>query len=261
MKQKIWYFFLLIELIRILGFPIPSTLAASLEEIKHRGKLIVAVKDNLRPLGFKDATGKLQGLEIDIAHHLAAELLGDPNAIMFVPATNQERLDLVMQGKVDLVIARVTQTTARARLVDFSPYYYLDGTGIVTQQVSVQKLEDLATAKIAVLRNSSTIAVIRYELPHAQLIGVNSYQEALNLLENQQADAFAADNSVLSGWVQEYPQYRLLSARLSGDALCVVMPRGLEYVTLRERVNAAISRWRKSAWLQERTVFWGLPWN
>ena len=49
-------------------FTIPASVhSAELDQIKQRGKLIIAVKDNLRPLGFRDASGDLQGLEIDIA--------------------------------------------------------------------------------------------------------------------------------------------------------------------------------------------------
>ncbi len=236
-----------------------STLAAELEEIERRGKLIVAVKDNLRPLGFSDAEGNLQGLEIDIARRLAEGLLGSPDALVLLPVTNRERLDAVMTGTVDLTIARVTATASRFRLVDFSPYYYLDGTGLVTKDASVQQLKDLASGEIAVLNSSSTIAVVRNQLPNAQLVGVNSYEEALTLLEAGKTDAFAADNSVLTGWVQEYPQYRRLPVRLSGEALCVVMPKGLQYVDLRTRVDQAIARWRKSGWLQERATYWGLP--
>jgi polar amino acid transport system substrate-binding protein len=36
--------------------------AAQLPEIQQRGYLNIAVKDNLRPLGFRDANGNLQGL-------------------------------------------------------------------------------------------------------------------------------------------------------------------------------------------------------
>lgn len=236
-----------------------SASSAELQEIERRGKLIVAVKDNLRPLGFPDAEGNLQGLEIDLARGLAEELLGDPEAIVLQPVSNRERLDVVMDGTVDLAIARVTATIPRSRLVDFSPYYYLDGTGLVTQKASVGSLGDLASGKVAVLNGSSTIAVIRSELANTQLIGVDSYQEALALLEGDRADAFAADNSVLAGWVQEYPQYRQLPLRLSGEALCVVMPRGLQYVELRTKVNEAILRWRQSGWLRTRATYWGLP--
>jgi len=236
--------------------PVPS---AELEEIEQRGKLIVAVKDNLRPLGFRGEDGNLQGLEIDIARHLAEELLGDPNAVVLQPVTNLDRLDVVLEGKVDLTIARVSFTESRARLVDLSQYYYLDGTGLVTKDASITELEDVATRKIAVINDSSTIAVVKNSLPNSVLVGVDSYQEALSLLQKGGADAFAADQSVLTGWVQEYPQYRLLSARLSGEALCVVIPKGLQYTRLHRKVNEAIARWQAEGWLAERAAAWGLP--
>ena len=239
------------------NFPIMLN-AAELEEIQQRGKLIVAVKNNVRPLGFIDAEGKLQGLEIDIARNLAAELLGNPDAVVLIPVNNEDRLKVLLEGKVDLTIARVTATKSRSRVVDFSYYYYFDGTGLITKNPLVQNFRDLSNSKIAVLSNSSTIAEIKDVLPNAQLLGVNSYQEALSLLETNQAEAFAADRSVLAGWVQEYPQYRLLEARLSGEPLAVVMPRGLQYASLRSRVNQAIASWR-SSWLPERIKYWGLP--
>jgi len=255
-KNKIIHLGLTIGLLT--AFPY-STQAAELAEIKSRGKLVVAVKDNLRPLGFIDAAGNLQGLEIDIARRLAEEILGNADGVILQPVTNQARLELVMEGKVDLAIARVTVTASRSRLVDFSPYYYLDGTGLVTKLDQVENVRDLATKKIAVLNYSNNIDVISYELPNAQLIGVNSYQEALELLETGKADAFAADQSMLTGWVQEYPQYRLLPQRLSGEALAIVMPKGLQYLELRTKVNEAIARWQKSGWLRERATYWGLP--
>ncbi|MEA5509071.1 transporter substrate-binding domain-containing protein [Crocosphaera sp. UHCC 0190] len=244
----------------LLGVKNSTVIAANLEEIQKRGKLIVAVKDNVRPLGFVDENNKLQGLEIDLARQLAQEILGDPQAIILQPVSNQERLQKVIDGEVDLAIARITINDSRARLVNFSPYYYLDGTGIITNNYQIRSLSHLSRAKIAVLNVSSTIAIIRSELPQAQLIGVNSYQEALTLLETRKVDAFAADNSILAGWGQEYPQYYQLPLRLSGEGLGVVMPKGLQYASLRGRVNQAITRWKRSGWLAERAEYWGLPW-
>jgi polar amino acid transport system substrate-binding protein len=82
--------------------------AAELKEIQERGYLMVAVKDNVRPLGFTDASGKLQGLEIDLARRLAAEILGKPDAVRLQPVANRDRVSVVLEGKVDLTIARVT---------------------------------------------------------------------------------------------------------------------------------------------------------
>ncbi|NJR65773.1 MAG: transporter substrate-binding domain-containing protein [Leptolyngbyaceae cyanobacterium CRU_2_3] len=63
----------------LLALPAP---AADLEAIVQRGYLVVGVKDNLRPLAFKGTQGQLEGLEIDLARHLAAELLGNSEAIV-----------------------------------------------------------------------------------------------------------------------------------------------------------------------------------
>lgn len=237
----------------------PSAYPAELAEIEQRGQLIVAVKDNLRPLGFRDATGSLQGLEIDIARRLAKELLGSPEAVVLQPVTNRDRLSVVLEDQVDIAIARVTVTESRARLVDFSIPYYLDGAGIITKDASINLLSDLDNQTIAVLKGSSTISVIKYALPNAQLVGVDSYQEALFLLEAGDANAFAADQTVLTGWVQEYPEYRLLPYRLSGAALAIVMPKGLQYTELQQQVNQAIKRWHAEGWLAERAAAWGLP--
>lgn len=234
---------------------------AELEEIITRGKLIVGIKDNTRPLGFYGADGQLQGLEIDLAKRLAEELLGDADAVTLQPISNQERLPAVIEGKVDLAIARVSQNPSRSRLVDFSHAYYLDGTGIVVKDPAVRSIIDLSDRPIAVLNGSDTIADLRSALPRVRLIGVNSYQEALALLEARGAAAFAADNSLLAGWVQQYPNYRQLPVRLSARFLCVVMPKGLQYVKLRERVDQAITRWQQSGWLRERATYWGLPLN
>lgn len=237
----------------------PAAESATFKEIQERGKLIVAVKDNIRPLGFRDQAGKLQGLEIEIAQRLAQELLGKAEAVQLQPVKNTDRLNWVIENKVDLAIARVSQNESRLRIVDLSRPYYLDGTSLITKEPSVQKVSDLATKAIAVLKSSNTIAIIKYASPTSKLVGVNSYEAARQLLENGSVSAFAADASVLTGWLQEYPQYRLLPAKLSSEALCIVMPKGLQYTELQDRVNHAIATWQASGWLAQRVAAWGLP--
>jgi polar amino acid transport system substrate-binding protein len=249
----LWTFFFVLTDTRL-----PAS-AAEMTEIQRRGYVHIAVKDNLRPLGFRDNSGNLQGLEIDLAKKLAVDLLGKADAVKLQPVGNRDRLSAVIDNKVDMAIARVTATPSRSRLVSFSVPYYFDGTVLVTKDSTVHQLSDLTKRKIAVLNHSSTIAPVRYYLPNAELKGVESYGEAFALLENNTVVAFAADASVLSGWVQEYPQYRLLPTKLSTAPLSVVMPKGLQYEELRRRVNEAIALYIKSNWLQERASYWGLP--
>ncbi|MBD2105003.1 transporter substrate-binding domain-containing protein [Leptolyngbya sp. FACHB-261] len=235
-------------------------IAADWATIQQRHQLTIAVKDNLRPLGFKDvSTGELVGFEIDLARYLAQELLGNAQGLKLLPVSNLERLPTLWSGEADLVIARLSVTGPRARLVDFSTPYYVDGTMLVTRQTSLTRLEDLTDQVIAVLEGSSTIAALQATLPQARLVAVNSYQAALEALEAGQAVVFAADASVLSGWMQEYPAYRQVGPLLSAETLSVAMPKGLASTELRVRVNRILEQARTQGWLQQRASAWGLP--
>lgn len=244
------------------GLPLaasPKAYPADLETIRDRGYLIVAVKDNRRPLGFINGEGQLVGLEIDIARRLAAALLGDPSAVELQPVTNRDRLRVVLEDEVDVTIAGVTMTPMRQRLVSFSVPYYLDGTGVVTRNPDIQSVADLSAGAIALLEGSEAVTTVHHLLPEATLVGVSSYRAALTILNNQQADAFAGDVSILAGWVQVYPSYRLLPDVLTAEPLAVVLPKGRQYESLRRSINQALTEWHDTGWLEERADYWGLP--
>jgi polar amino acid transport system substrate-binding protein len=232
--------------------------AAPLSEIQQRGYLIVGVKDNLRPLGFQDEAGRLQGFEIEIARRLAETLLGDAEAIQLRPVANRDRLPWLLADDVDLVIAQMSHTPGRSRLVNFSPPYYFDGTAIITRQPGIRRLADLPQRRVAVLYQSAAIAILRHQIPNVELVGVESYQQAYQELEAGTVAAFAGDATVLSGWQQIHSDYDLLGDRLSSVPLAVMMPKGLEYEPLRQAVNGAIVRWQREGWLVDRAREWGL---
>ncbi|BAU14693.1 glutamine-binding protein of glutamine ABC transporter [Leptolyngbya sp. NIES-3755] len=256
MKQRFVAFLILMGMQLIVS---PSLFAADLRTIAQRNKLIVAVKDNVRPLGFRDAQGKLQGFEIEIAQRLAQELFGRSIPIEFRPVTNRDRLNVVVDEKVDFAIARVTVNSSRARIVAFSEPYYLDGTGIITKNSAIQTQRDLANQTIAVLNNSSTIAALRFQFPQVKLVGVDSYQAGKQLIESGQAIGFAGDVSVLTGWTQDFPEYRILPFRIAAEPLAIVFPKGLESDELRRAVDQILRRWKAEGWLQQRATYWGLP--
>ncbi len=244
---------------------LPSRVAAeSLQGIRERGRLIVAVKDNTRPLGFKGTNGQLQGLEIDIARRLSQEILGKPDRVDFQPVKNQERLRVLLDGKVDLTIARLSINTSRSRVVDFSRPYYRETTGIVTNSPNIRQARDLAQKRVAVLQGSSTALVLAHRLSQAKLVPVASYQAAKDLLDRHQVAAFGTDKSLLVGWVQEYPQYRLLPSDLTGstvntrELIAIAMPRGRKYDPLWRFVDETLQKWEKEGWLQARIRYWGL---
>ena len=255
LNRKYWQAIILI----IFFIALPSNVrSAELAEIEARGNLIVGIKDNLRPLGYRDQNGNLAGLEIDIAHRLAEELLGDKEAIEFIPVLNQNRLEIVIEDEVDLVIASVTMTPSRQRLVNFSDYYFLTDIGIIVAKNSLPINLYKFQGKIGVLKNSRAIDELKYNLPELQLTSVISYQQASTLMEKGEIQGFAGDITVLTGWTQQNPQYKLLDNRWGGYPLAIVLPKGRQYQSLRDRVNQIIRQLKQEGWLEERAKFWGL---
>ncbi len=237
-----------------------EAIAADLSEIRDRGYITIAVKNNRAPLAFLTASGELSGYEIDIARRLADELLGDSSAVRLVPVRNTDRLSAVLDERVDIAIAAITITEARRRLINFSDPYYLDGTAFITNQPNIQSLQNLRLAKVALIDRSSAVPSVRYILPGAQLIGVTSYAEGQRLLTAGSVDAFAGDASVLTSWLSNSSaDYRLLESIITADPLSVAIPKGTQYTSLKEAINRALRRWYTEGWLQERAAYWGLP--
>ena len=226
----------------------------SLSEIQKRGKLVIGVKDNLPPLGFRDLDRNLVGLEIDIARELAKEL---NISIEFVPLKNRDRLIALQNNQVNLAIAQITVTTNRSRLVDFSLPYYTDSTiAIAKRGTTFQELSQ--PLAIAVIKNSAAIAVIQSKFPKAAIIGANSYQDGLNALQSGKVKAFAGDRSSLTQWLKSNPDYEIIGQPLAIHSLAIALPRGLQHLELREQVFKIVEKWRKNGWLKERANYWGL---
>lgn len=232
----------------------------SLEAIVASGRLRVAVKEHTPPLGFRDPDGQWVGFEIDLARELARRLLGSPEALELLPVLNQDRLSLLASDQVDLVIAQWGITPARARQVTFTRPYYFDGTGLLVRTDGpIRRWSDLGGRQVVVLAGSDAAQAVRSGIPLAQLFPVGSYQDGLDLLDLNAVDAVAADITLLSGWIQDRPEFQLLDAPLSQSGLAVAIAKGTDRSPLATQVAQAIESLRQSGWLQERAEAWGLP--
>jgi polar amino acid transport system substrate-binding protein len=229
-------------------------------EVVSSGQLRVAVKDNLRPLGFRDPEGKLQGFEIELARELGSRLLGSREAVELVPVANVERLQAVAAEEVDLAIAQIGITPDRARQVEFTSAYYQDGPSlVVARSQNWTSWSELRGARVAVLRGSAAIPHLNRYLPGVELVPVDSYQEGAELLLKGSVQAWTADRSVLAGWLAEHPQFQFLGSPLGAVGLGIAMPKGLEHAELRLRVRRELENLRAEGWLAERARAWGLP--
>jgi polar amino acid transport system substrate-binding protein len=237
----------------------PSAFGADLETIRQRGYLLVAVKDNLRPLGFRDASGSLQGFEVDIARRLAKDLLGSEDAVQYRAVQNPDRLSVLLNGEVDVTIAHVTATASRARQVYFTMPYYFEGKALISQRV-IKTPKDLMGQTVALLKGSvNTEGLLKKEIPRVRLQWVDSYGEGKRAIESGAAQAFAGDTIPLVGWQQEDFTYSLTSMQTMREPIAIAFPKGLEYESLGKALRQSLDHWRQENWLEAQAIRWGLP--
>jgi polar amino acid transport system substrate-binding protein len=118
-----------------------------LDDIKKRGTLIVGVKADYKPFGFRDPSGAIIGLEPDLAADVAKKL---GVKLELVPVVSANRMEFLNQGKIDLMIATMSDKPERRKVVQvIEPLYYSDAVNILLKKgAPVAKWEDLKGKKL-----------------------------------------------------------------------------------------------------------------
>ena len=103
-----------------------------LDDIKKKGTLIVGTKADYRPFGYLDPSGKIIGFEPDLAADVAKRL---GVKLELVPVVASNRIQFLQQGKIDLMIATMSDTPERRKTVDIiDPDYYASGTNVLAKK-------------------------------------------------------------------------------------------------------------------------------
>jgi len=115
--------------IALLCLAAPRARADDLDTIKQRGTLIVGVKADYPPFGYRDPSGAIVGLEPALAADVAKSL---GVKLELVPVVAANRMQFLQQGKIDLMIATMTDTPERRNVVEIvQPDYYASGYNIM----------------------------------------------------------------------------------------------------------------------------------
>lgn len=101
-------------------------------KVMKRGNVVVGVKADYKPWGFRDTSGKIVGMEADMAQDVA-DALGVNLELVAVQSSN--RMQFLQQGKIDLMIATMSDRTDRRKVVGIvEPNYYTSGTNVLAKK-------------------------------------------------------------------------------------------------------------------------------
>ena len=167
--------------------------ADAIADIRARGKLIVGVKADYAPYGFLDSSGKIVGLEPELAQDVA-DVLGVE--LELVPVVSSNRMQFLEQGKIDLMIATMTDTQERRGVVEIvDPNYYSSGTNVLTKGNFAQ-WEDRKGAPVCGIQGAFYNRKTSEEFG-AEIVAFKGTSEALTALKQNRCVAFVYDDSFI----------------------------------------------------------------
>ncbi|MDP3983652.1 MAG: transporter substrate-binding domain-containing protein, partial [Acidimicrobiia bacterium] len=187
--------------------PTGDTLAA----VQSRGTLRCGVNDAVPGFGFVDADGNYSGFDIDYCKAVAVAVVGDAEAIEYIPLTADTRFTALQSGEVDVLIRNTTWTASRdgGEGTTFLTTTFYDGQGMMVRADSgFTSVDDMAGTSICVLTGTTTelnLATRFGAIPYTpQTFSDNEQLQAAFIAE--QCDGWTSDKSQLAAVRSKFPE-------------------------------------------------------
>ncbi len=162
-------------------------------KVMKRGKMVVGVKADYKPWGYRDTSGNIVGMEVDMAK-IAADAMGVELEVVAVQSSN--RMQFLENGKIDLMIATMSDRPDRRKIVGITqPNYYTSGTNVMSPKaVGIKKWTDLTGKPVCGKQGAfyNKIVTDRYD---AKVIAFTGNAEAKQALRDKKCIAWVYDDS------------------------------------------------------------------
>ena len=162
-------------------------------KVMSRGKIVIGVKADYKPWGFRDSSGAIVGMEIDMAKEVA-DTMGVELELVAVQSSN--RMQFLEQGKTDMFIATMSDRADRRKIVGIpQPTYYTSGTNIMAPKaLGFKNWEDLRGKPVCGKQGAfyNKIVTERYGV---KIVAFTGNAEAKQALRDKKCVAWVYDDS------------------------------------------------------------------
>lgn len=192
--------------VQLWGGPVGSG-SIAIDRILFDGELRIGMSGDSPPMNVRGRDGELMGLEVDLARALASAMGVAP---MLVQMPFAQLLDAVAKGDVDMAISNLTMTPERNMRVAFAGPYFVSGKAVLTKSstlAAIQKEQalDRSGLVLVALDGSTSERMLRQVTTQAKIVTVPSYDDAVDMVLNDSADAMIADYPICAVSLLRYP--------------------------------------------------------
>jgi glutamate transport system substrate-binding protein len=230
-------------------FPAGTTMA----ELQEAGEIAIGVKFDVPPFGLLNPqTEEVEGFDADLGRYIADRLGVEPK---FREATSDNRIPLLVDGTIDLILSTMTITEERDLEIDFSePYYVANGDVLVPEGSDIRTLDDLDGERVCTALGSTYADTIRKEAPNADLRLVDLYSECFDQIQTGAVDAVSTDDVILTGMVAQDDTLEILGLEYTTEPYGAGIPDG--DTEFKQFVDASIAEFIDSGAWQETYDEW-----
>lgn len=235
--------------------------ADTMDAIRQRGELVVGVKRDVPLWGHADpATGRLVGMEPDLALDLAARLGVRLRLVGLLSAERQDALD---QRRVDLLLATLSDTPERRqRMTMVLPHYYASGVNVLARrQWAFRAWEDLRNRRVCGRRGAY------YNRPMTvsaglDLIALYDNRRSIAALREGRCDAVLYDDTNIIAMLQEERwsrEFEMPLPTLYVVPWAIALHREEAGGRLAQALSQAVIDWHRAGLILELERKWGIP--
>jgi glutamate/aspartate transport system substrate-binding protein len=213
-------------------------LSPTLTAIKNAHAVRLGYRESSPPFSFLDQANRPIGYSLELCEAVVDEIgveVDDPDLkIEYVKVTSDDRIQAVLQNKIDLECGSTTANSDRARQVAFSPLMFVAGTKLMVPKASpVQSVTDLKGKTVVVTKGTTNEQAMhnadkKFSLS-LNIVTAPDHEQSYQMLADGKADAFATDDILLYGLIVRHKsqdKFRVTGDYLSYDPYGIMFRKG-----------------------------------
>lgn len=213
-------------------------LSPALAGIKQAKVVKIGYRESSPPFSFLDQTGRPIGYSLELCQAVVEDIaveVDDPALrIDYVKVTADDRIQAVVDGKVDLECGSTTANLERRKRVAFSPMIFVAGTKLMVPKTTTGTAPADFKGKTVVVTKGTTNEQAMHAVDAKFGLGLNfvvspDHEASYQILAGGKADAFATDDVLLSGLIARHKsqdRFRVVGDYLSYDPYGIMFRKG-----------------------------------
>ena len=212
----------------------------------NAGKLTMSTNAAFPPYEMTTDSGDLEGIDIEVAGAIAEKL----GLELQVDDMDFDAALLAAQsGKSDMVMAGVTVTDERQKVMDFSDTYAEGIQSIIVPEDSdIASADDLTGKAIGTQRGTTGYIYCTDDFGEDNVIAYDDGLTAVQALNNGQVDAVVIDNAPAKSFVEANPGLKILDTAYAQEDYAIGVAKG--NTALLDAINSALEELQADGTLQ-----------